>query len=166
MPRAFRLTSPEPLERDIHQACADALDKLLAPPALWFCYPAGAAQLSPQQQARYSALGLKRGMPDIWVLYQGVYCIELKRHGGALSKTRIARTKRGSPRVLVGQDEMFPKLIESKGVQAIAVVSSVEDMLAQLAAWRIPLRGGLNGAPTSRQNRQDHQGQHSEEHPH
>jgi hypothetical protein len=30
----FRLTAPELLEVDIHQACAEALDKLLLPPAV------------------------------------------------------------------------------------------------------------------------------------
>lgn len=34
--RPFRLTMPVPLEVDIHEACAGALDKLLLPPATWF----------------------------------------------------------------------------------------------------------------------------------
>jgi len=103
----FKLTASIPLERDIHQQCADALDKLLAPPAMWFTYPAGASQLSPQQQARHSRIGLKRGLPDIWILYDGVWLIELKRPGGRLSKTRIVRTGRCSPRTLAGQTEVF-----------------------------------------------------------
>lgn len=139
MTRAFRLTAPEPMELDIHHACADALDKLLGPPALWFTYPAGAAQLSPQQQARYSRIGLKRGLPDIWILYRGVYCIELKRTNGVLSKTRIVHTRRGTPRELVGQQEMFPRLIRSGAVCAIAVCTSVFEMLRQLELWGIPL---------------------------
>src|SRR5215469_6659832 len=98
----FRLTAPIPLERDIHEACADALDRLLMPPAEWWTYPAGATQLSPQQQARHSRIGLKRGLPDLMVLHGGLYGIELKRQGGKLSKTRLARTRRGSPRILVG----------------------------------------------------------------
>ena len=68
-PAPFKLTAPTPLERDIHQRCADALDRLLLPPAFWFTYLAGASQLSPQQQARHSRIGLKRGLPDIWILY-------------------------------------------------------------------------------------------------
>src|SRR5215470_1604311 len=79
---SYRLTAPEPLERDIHEACAQALDRLLSPPAEWWTYPAGAAQLSPQQQARYSRIGLKRGLPDLMVLHGGLYGIELKRAGG------------------------------------------------------------------------------------
>ena len=129
-----------PLERDIHEACAAALDALLVPPALWFTYPAGASQLSPQQQARHSRIGLKCGLPDLWVLHQGVYCIELKRPGGQLSKTRLGRTRRGSPRVLVGQVDMFPNLLAA-GVKDIAVCHSVDEMLKALARWGIPLRG-------------------------
>ena len=106
----FRLTAPEPLEIDIHAGCADALDKLLMPPAFWFTYPAG-VQLSAQQAARYSRLGLKRGLPDIFVLHDGAWGIELKRRGGTLSKTRIVRTRRGSPRILAGQEEVFPLLL-------------------------------------------------------
>jgi hypothetical protein len=138
--RRFRLTAPEPLEADIHAACAKALDALLLPPAMWFTYPAGAAQLSPQQMARYSRVGLKRGLPDIWLLYGGVYCIELKRRNGTLSKTRVARTKRGSPRILAGQADVFPQLIETGAIEAIAICTSVDELLAQLQRWEIPLR--------------------------
>jgi hypothetical protein len=137
---AFRLTAPELAERDIHEACASALDRLLLPPALWFCYPAGATQLSPQQMARYSRMGLKRGMPDLWFLHNGTYCVELKRRGGQLSRTRIARTRRGSPRILAGQEDTFPQLLASGGVRDIAIAHSVDEMLDALAAWGIPLR--------------------------
>jgi hypothetical protein len=125
--RPFKLTAEQPLERHIHEACAYALDMLLAPPAIWFTYPAGASQLNPQQQARHSRVGLRRGLPDIWVLHGGVYCVELKRPGGQLSKTRIGRTRRGSPRVLIGQTEMFPKLLAA-GVRDIAICHSVDSM--------------------------------------
>jgi hypothetical protein len=137
---AFRLTPELVAEQDIHEACAAALDRLLLPPALWFCYPAGATQLSAQQMARYSRMGLKRGMPDLWVLHAGVYCIELKRQGGRLSKTRIARTRRGSPRILAGQEDTFPQLIASGGVLDIAIAHSVDEMLEVLEGWRVPLR--------------------------
>ena len=136
----FRLTSPAPLERDIHEACAVALDRLLLPPAMWFTYPAGASELSPQQLARHSRIGLKRGLPDIWVLHNGTFCIELKRQGGRLSKTRIARTRRGAPRILAGQLDVFPQLLASGGVQAIAVCTNVDEMLSQLTRWHVPLR--------------------------
>jgi hypothetical protein len=136
----FRLTAPEPLELDTHAACADALDRLLMPPAMWFTYPAGAVQLTAQQAARYSRLGLKRGLPDIWIIYDGAWCIELKRHGGTLSKTRKVYTRRGSPRILAGQEDVFPQLLAA-GVQGIGICHSPEEMLATLHGWGIPLRG-------------------------
>lgn len=136
----FRLSAPVIPEQDIHEACASALDRLLLPPALWFCYPAGATQLSAQQMARYSRMGLKRGMPDLWVLHRGVYCVELKRQGGTLSKTRLTRTRRGSPRILAGQEDTFPQLIASGGVLDIAIAHSVDEMLEVLEGWQVPLR--------------------------
>lgn len=139
--RPFRLKAPVPLERDTHIAVARLLDALLLRPAEWCSYPAGASTLSPQQAARHSEIGVKRGMPDIWVFYGAVYCIELKRPGtGALSKTRVARTKRGAPRILVGQAEMFPRLLASGAVKEIAICRSVDEVLHQLAQWHIPMR--------------------------
>jgi hypothetical protein len=90
--------------------------------------------------ARYSELGLKRGWPDIMVSYHAFWGIEIKRVGGRLSKTRIGRTRRGSPKILDGQEHTFPQLIASGGFAAIAIVHSVEEMLDQLAEWHIPLR--------------------------
>jgi hypothetical protein len=140
MRERFKLTAPLPLERDIHKACASALDALLLPPAVWATYPAGAVELSPQQAARYSELGLKRGWPDIMVSYGCIWGIELKRRGGRLSQTRIVHTRRGSPRILLGQEEVFPQLIESGGFGGIAICHSVAEMLTALAAWHVPLR--------------------------
>jgi len=138
-PPRLKLTAPVPVERDIHQACASALNKLLLPPAFWFTYPAGASQLSPAQFARHAAVGLKRGLPDIWVLHHGCYGIELKRPGGKLSKTRIGRTARGAPRLLAGQVEVFGLLLAA-GMRDIAICHSVEEMLLTLQRWQIPLR--------------------------
>jgi len=140
----FWLTAPsDPYEVDIHEQCARVLDRLLAPPAMWFTYPAGAAELSASQMARYSRIGLKRGLPDIWLLHQGLFLVELKRRGGRLSQTRIARTRRGSPRVLIGQAEVFPQLLATGAVKEIAICHSVDEMLAQIERWHIPLRGRI-----------------------
>ena len=149
MTRPFRLTSPIPLERDIHRDVARLLDIILLPPAMWFTYPAGASTLSRQQAARHSEVGLKRGLPDIWLLCNAVYCIELKRpKTGALSKTRIVRTKRGGERIVLGQADVFPKLIAA-GVKEIAICRSVEDVLHCLSRWQIPTRGRLSAASSS-----------------
>jgi hypothetical protein len=141
MARPFRLTPPDPLELDIHEALARALDMLLPPPAFWACYPAGHVQLAPHETARLTRVGLKRGMPDVIIWYFGCWGLELKRRGGRLSKTRVGRTRRGSPRILEGQEEVFPKLIASGGFAAIGVAHSVEEALDQITRWGIPLRG-------------------------
>lgn len=139
----FRLRRPEPLELDVHEARARALDRLLAPPAMWCCYPAGGTELSAQQWSRYARMGLKRGMPDIFIFYRGLWGIELKRRGGKLSKTRIVRTRQGSPRVLVGQEETFSALLASNGFREIAIAHSVDEMLDHVERWHIPLRGRI-----------------------
>lgn len=136
----FRLTPPPVAELDLHAVCAAYLDRCLAPPATWFSYPAGHVQLSSAEVARLTRIGLKRGLPDIWLLHRGVYCIELKREGGALSKTRVGRTHKGSPRIFEGQEEVFPRLIRSGAVRAIAVCTNLEEMIARLREWEIPLR--------------------------
>jgi hypothetical protein len=138
---AFRLKPPpEPLEADLHASCVHHLEKLLLPPAFFFSAAIGATKLLPQQAAALSRAGVRRGLPDLFVLNDGrLYGIELKRQRNAyLSKTRVVYTRRGSPRVLEGQVDVFPKL-EAAGMQ-IAIVHSVDEMLAQLARWQIPMR--------------------------
>jgi hypothetical protein len=45
--------------------------------------------------------------------------------------------------LLVGHEETFPALIASGGFRDIAIVTSVDEMLAQLTDWGIPLRGRI-----------------------
>jgi hypothetical protein len=138
--KPFRLTMPELLERDLHEAVARALDALVLPPAFWFCYPAGLVQLSPQQAARYVRAGLKTGLPDIFVFYGGVYLVELKRHGsGRVSETRIVKTRRGL-REIVGQRQRFEELRATGAVIDGAICTSVDGVIDQLTAWGIPMR--------------------------
>lgn len=138
-PRPFRLRMPEPLEKDIHEACADALEALLVRPAEWCCYPAGHIKLTPADISKLVKAGLKRGYPDFMVFFDGVYGLEVKRRGEGLSKSHIAKSARGSPVYRIGQEEMFPRLIAS-GWKAIEVIHSVDEMVAQLKTWGIPMR--------------------------
>jgi hypothetical protein len=136
----FRLTAPEPLENELQEQVARALDACLLPPAFWFSAAIGATKLTPQQAAALSRAGVKRGLPDVLCVYQGlVFGLEIKRaRTGRLSKTRIVRTRRSAPRILEGQEDVFPKL-RAAGM-AISVVHSVDEALAQVATWGIPLR--------------------------
>jgi hypothetical protein len=118
-------------------------DMLRRPPAPWPRISGSSRGLSPAQHAKFVRMGLKRGMPDIFMFHRGLWGIEIKRRGGRLSKTRLVRTRRGSPRLLVGQEETFPALISSGGFRDIVIVTSVDEMLAQLTAWGVSLRGRI-----------------------
>ena len=114
----------------------------LAPPAVWAPYPAGVTTLTPQQFAQYSRFGIKRGLPDIWIFYKKVWGLELKTRRGRLSKTRVVHTRRGTPRELIGQADMFELLIKTGAWGGIAVARSVDEVCAWLDEWGIPRIGG------------------------
>jgi hypothetical protein len=100
----------------------------------------GYSELNGAQVAKLSRMGVRRGWPDFLFVHGGhPYGIELKRPGARLSKTRSVRTKRGSLRILQGQADVHPRLIQAG--MTIAICTSVETVLAQLASWGIPLRG-------------------------
>lgn len=139
-PRKLRLTAPVPEEIDLQAAVADALDLLLLKPAEWCPLPIGHVKLTGQQAARLARIGTKPGWPDILVAFRGIYGIELKRQGGRLSTTRIVRRRNGAPREIVGQVDMFPRLLAA-GFRGIAVCSSVEDVLCVIREWGCPVRG-------------------------
>lgn len=139
-PRPFRLRAPVLPEDDLHAAVAKALDLLLLPPAEWTTFPAGNVPLPPQFAAKLARFGLKPGWPDILVIHQRFFGIELKRAGGVLSKTRTVRTRNGTMRVLIGQEDRFPRLLAA-GMAEIAVCRSVEAVLTALNRWGVPMRG-------------------------
>jgi hypothetical protein len=136
--RPFRLTAPVTPENELHESVADALDVLLLPPAMWTTFPAGNVPLEPRYAAKLSRLGLKRGWPDVLVLHERVFGIELKRVGGILSRTRVVRTRSGGSRVLDGQVDVFARLVQA-GMK-IAVCHSLEEVLRALGGWGVPLR--------------------------
>lgn len=146
--KPFKLTAPEPSENELHAACARLLDLVLMPPAMWCCYPAGHIQLLPHQAARLARMGLKRGIPDIMIFWGGVLGIELKRGGERLSKTKTVRTRRGSLRELLGQEDVFPRLMATGAWKDIRVARSTQEMIQHLVDWRVPLRYGGKNAGT------------------
>ena len=138
VPARFRLRAPVIPEQDLHESVAEALDKLLLPPAMWTCFPAGSVPLPPQFAAKLARMGLKRGWPDVLVLHRRLIGIELKRRGGRLSRTRLVRGRSGILREVLGQETVFPRL-EHAGM-TIGVCHSVDEVLAFLAACGVPLR--------------------------
>jgi hypothetical protein len=141
----FTLTAPEPSELDLHAACASALAALVMPPAMWWTNPIGHIQLSGAQMARLARIGTKAGLPDIFVLHENLYGVEIKAKGGRLSRTRIAKARTGALRIVEGQADVFPRLIAA-GAADIAVVTSVDGLLAALHRWQIPLRASPGAA--------------------
>jgi len=137
----FRLTAFVVPEDDLHLAVADALDRLLMPPAEWTTFPAGHVPLPALWAVKLARLGMKRNWPDILVLHNGILGIELKRPGERLSIARWVRTRRGSPRYVEGQREVFPRL-ERAGMR-IAICTSVVEALNAVSAAGIPLRGRI-----------------------
>lgn len=60
-------------------------------PAVWTHFPAGLGKLPPATVGRAKAMGLKAGMPDYFVWYNGrTIGIELKREDGVLSDAQKA----------------------------------------------------------------------------
>jgi hypothetical protein len=139
MNKPFRLTVPVPSEDDLHESVAKALDTLLMPPAVWTTFPAGGYLLSAKAAARLYRLGMKKSIPDILLWYRLPYAIELKKPGGKLSKTTVVRNKRtGRIRIAVGQTERHAEL-RAAGV-IIGVCYSVDEVLACVAGWGLPVR--------------------------
>lgn len=143
---AFRLKAPVTPEDQLQETVARALTVLLMPPAMFTHFPAGSVPLPPRFAAKLNRFGLQRGWPDMLVIYGGIWGLELKSEDGRLSTTRTVRTRRGSLRVLDGQREVFPRLIEA-GFRDIAVCRSLDAVLGQLRAWGVPLRASAMQAP-------------------
>lgn len=125
----------------MHAAVADALDRLLLPPAEWTCFPAGHVPLPARFAVKLARMGLKRNWPDILVLHGRLHGIELKRPGQGLSRARWVPTRRGGNRYVEGQREVFPRL-EAAGMK-LATCHTVVGVLDQLTAWGVPLRGRI-----------------------
>jgi hypothetical protein len=138
--RPFRLTRPIVPEDVLHASVADALAKLLLPPAEWWAYPAGQIKLDGQQKAKLYRMGLRVGLPDFMVLHGELIGIELKTETGRLSRTRVVHRKRnGGMRTVEGQTDVFPRL-SAAGMRGPHVCRSVEDVLRVLRAAGVPLR--------------------------
>ena len=134
----FRLTAPVVPEGDLHEAVAQLLWRVVLSPAEWTCFPAGNVPLPAQFAVKLLRMGLRRGWPDFLILHDRLYGIELKRQGERLSITRVVRNRRGAPRVVEGQREVFPRL-RAAGME-IVVATSIDEVLTALRGWNIPMR--------------------------
>lgn len=130
---------PAQPEGGLHEAVADLLGRVVLPPAMWTCFPAGNIPLPRAYAVKLARYGLKRGWPDFQIQHGKAYGIELKTVRGRLSKGRYVEGRGGRIRYVPGQQGVLGQL-EAAGME-IAICRSVEDVLAALQAWQIPTRG-------------------------
>lgn len=117
-------------ELDLHRCVADFLSWVVLPPAVWTTFPAGWTSMRAGAAGRLKGCGLKAGMPDILIFYDGFTLgIELK------VKTKPSEV----------QLEMFNKL-RAAGV-SVSIARSIEDVERTLRTYKIPMRKMSYGPP-------------------
>jgi hypothetical protein len=127
----FKLTAYTPDEDDLHESVARMLAIAIGPPGLtsahgvcWYSVEMRNAK-SVQEGARRKRCGCVSGIPDVHLIFAGhLFTIELKtlRRGSTLSP---------------GQRERHPEL--RKAGARVAVARTLDEVLAALREWAIPL---------------------------
>jgi len=122
--KPLRLRLTEPTEAQLHATVAQYLDWALMPPAVYTTFPAGWGVLTRSTAGRLRGAGLKQGIPDILVWYNGFTLgIELKSYSGRLTKV---------------QEAMHIKL-RAAGVKVVTC-NSLMEVIDALEMFSIPLR--------------------------
>jgi len=133
--KPLRLTLTEPTEAQLHATVAQYLDWALMPPAMYTTFPAGWGVLTKSTAGRLKGAGLKQGMPDMLVFFNGFTLgIELKSHSGKLTPVQSA---------------MHEKL-RAAGVRVVTC-NSLMEVIDALGIFSIPLRR-TKGASDERHN--------------
>lgn len=123
MRRARPFSRPKQSEDALHRAVADHLTLVLGPDVVWFHPPNGGAR-SEREGAKFKAQGVKAGVADIVLVYQGRhYEIELKSATGKQSDSQIA----------------WQAALEKAGGQ-YRLAKSVDDVKMALREFGIPTR--------------------------
>jgi hypothetical protein len=105
-------------EHDIQRAVCIWLDANLRPGVVYWHTPNGGGR-SVVEGVRFKQAGVKAGIPDILLLWGGLYGLELKKPGGSLSPAQIA---------------MHPRLLAA-GMVACATVDSLEGAREAVRTW-------------------------------
>ena len=124
-------------EIDLHLAVAQFLDWCLLPPAFWTTFPAGWDVMGRARAGKLYACGLKAGVPDILIFYNGfTLAIELKTAKGKTSAVQ----------------QMTQERLTKVGV-FVHTCRDVEDVEYILKMRGLPLRGSLQ--PTVKERTED-----------
>jgi hypothetical protein len=117
-------------EIDLHRSVAQFLDWCLEPPALYTTFPAGWDKMSKSRAGMLYGAGLKAGMPDILIFYNGFTLgLELKTAKGKLSTIQ----------------KKMHELLTNAGV-FVHVCRSVDEVESILRELKISLRGTVQAA--------------------
>jgi hypothetical protein len=110
-------------EAALQRALCKYLNACLLPPAMYFAVPNGGAR-NPVEAAIMSGLGVKRGMPDLCIIYDSQpYLLELKSADGRLSDH---------------QRERIEELIRAGA--RVGIAYSLEQAIGKIQGWGLPLR--------------------------
>jgi len=113
-----------PSESELHASVAEFLDWALLPPTVWTTFPAGWGKLGRATAGKLKRAGLKEGMPDILIFFNGrTYGIELK----------VGRNKQGAAQ------EHMQLLLAGAGVPMF-ICRSVDDVQHVLKSMDLPIR--------------------------
>jgi hypothetical protein len=124
--RPFRLTEEVKTEH-VFQAEACRALRILLPRDAFVTAIDHAHKKDALTGAILKGRGAVSGLPDLWVVVGGrLYCLELKRRGGYLSEN---------------QRECHA-LMRQAGVE-VAVCRSLDEVVAALRGWALPLRGRI-----------------------
>lgn len=111
-------------ETDLHRAAATYLTVVLPPTVWWSTIGHGGFKLDVRTAARLKSMGLKAGVPDLMLVYDGrAYFAELKAPKGKLSPAQL---------------DTHEKLLRAGA--APHVCRSVDDLRLSLQQWGIPTR--------------------------
>jgi len=114
----------EPTEAQLHATVAQYLDWALMPPAFYSTFPAGWGVLTKSTAGRLKGAGLKQGVPDILIWFNGfTFGVELKSYMGRLTPVQIATHQK----------------LQAAGVQ-VRTCSSLMEVIDYLEMFGIPLR--------------------------
>lgn len=111
-----------PTEFDIQRAVCINLDRFGVPGLVYWHTPNGGSRRDAFEGKRLRQIGLKAGIPDLFLLHGGrLYALEMKAPGGRLSPA---------------QKDAAVALTDA-GLTAWAVADSLAAALDQLRAWRL-----------------------------
>ena len=111
-------------EEAIQRAVATFLDVALPIDAVWF-HPPNGGWRSKAEAGIFKAMGVKAGVPDIVVVYQGqAMFIELKPPGRSLSANQ----------------REFAQTLAAAGAW-FQVAHSIDEVAGYLRGWGVPLKG-------------------------